>query len=237
MQQFTIEQIDLYIQSKRLAWSKTTQKSERARLVANLHLINQGPENLVKVAHLKPYSLKTLFLRAGELADYCKHTPNLYKDYLKTNALHFKHAYERVNVQLSYQEASAQVAKIADPAAKKVAQAILASGLRAHEALRYDGSGEIMGKGSKKRPVFIEENLLSEGLTYDKLYRELKAVGLKPHDLRKLAATRLVEAGLREADLMTVFGWSSIQTASYYLQAKNKNELKALVNSALKTKE
>lgn len=232
--QILIQHVEDYILSKKYAWSETTQRSEKARLLANLDLINKGPAALYEESKLKPYTLKTLFIRAGELQSFIGDTSNSFKRYLKANALMFKNSYVRVKVPVTYEEARSQLAKLKDPKIKKVAVAILNSGLRASEAINYDGSGEVLGKGAKMRDVFVEENLKAEGVTYTKLYRALKPLGLKPHDLRKLAATKLAGSGLREADLMAVFGWTSLQTASYYLQSKQKDELKALVNSALK---
>lgn len=231
--QFTVELVEAYVGSKKFAWSKATQRSERARLLANLELLNEGPDAVVAKSSLKAYSLKTLFMRAGELADFANYAPNAYKSYLKDNALLFKNVYERVSVKVSFDEARERVTKITDAKVQRVALAILASGLRANEALSYDGSGQVLGKGAKRRDVFIDDNLAAEGVSYMQLYRGLKTVGLKPHDLRKLAATKLAGCGIREADLMAVFGWSSMQTASYYLQTKNKSELKALVSGAL----
>lgn len=232
--QLTKEQVLAYIGSKKFAWSKATQRSELARLLANLDLLNQGPEAVIAQSTLKAYSLKTLFIRAGELFAFCNITPNRYKDYLRHNALQFKNSYERVVVEVSYESAREKISKLTDERIKRVAFAILSSGLRSSEALKYDGSGQVLGKGAKRRDVFIDDNLAAEGISYMQLYRGLKRVGLKPHDLRKLAATKLAGCGVREADLMTVFGWSSMQTASYYLQSKHKNELKTLVNSVLK---
>ena len=227
------EHVESYVNSKRFAWSPATQRSERARLLANLDIINKGPEAVIASSKLKAYSLKTLFIRVGELQAFLKQEPT-FKMYLKQNALLFKNSYERVKVPVSYEEARNQLASISDERVRRVATAILNSGLRASEALKYTGDGAVVGKGAKKRDVFVDENLAAEGVTYMQLYRGLKPLGLKPHDLRKLAATKLAGCGLREADLMAVFGWTSLQTASYYLQSKQKSELKALVNSALK---
>lgn len=229
----TQETIQAYIQSKEAAWSLTTRKSEAARLRANLAAIIQGPKALLSSSKLKPYSLKTLFIRAGELYEFAGVTPNIYKEYLRTNALTFKNAYERVPVELTWEEAKKRLQLVTNTAVQRVAFGILRSGMRANEALTYDGSGLILGKGSKPRSVFIQDDLSSEDISYTRLYRELKKVGLKPHDLRKLAATKLVDAGLKEADLMKVFGWSSIATAGYYLQSKKNDELKAIMKEVL----
>jgi integrase len=58
----------------------------------------------------------------------------------------------------------------------------------------------------------------------------LNKVGLKPHTLRKLCASKLARQDkIKEQDLLKVFGWASMETASIYLQAKNNEELAALM--------
>lgn len=53
--------------------------------------------------------------------------------------------------------------------------------------------------------------------SYSTFLRELKKVGLKPHDLRKLCATELKRQGMSDIDLMKAMGWESITTAKAYL--------------------
>ena len=71
-------------------------------------------------------------------------------------------------------------------------------------------------------------------MSYSTLWRELKKVGLKPHDLRKIAGSKFVELGLNEYDLLKVMGWNNIETAKSYIAPKNsekiRNTLKEIEN-------
>lgn len=236
---YTKQQVQEYINSKQMAWSLTTQKSELSRLTGALDLLNQGAPstyNLGKTKY-KLYALKTLFIRAADFANWATgNANNEFALFLRNNRLLFKGAYKRSLVGMSFNEAASRVANISNPGVRQLASFILRSGLRASEALAYDNSGHIKGKGSKDRPVFCAKDGANLHITYGELYRELKRVGLKPHDLRKLAASQLAAAGFKEADLLKVMGWSSIETAAVYLQPRNDNELSQAVQAALNVK-
>jgi len=231
--------INKYIESKQLAWSPTTIKSEQARLHAALDLINKGAEQLYHegLKRYSPYALKTLMIRVSAFVDFMGSTDaNPFRSFLKTNARLFKNSYTKEEVGITFDEAWKRVNLMDDPVAKQAAQLILKTGLRSAEVLKYDGSGFIIGKGSKIRPVMSNEALSEEmrsELTYSKLHKALAKVRLKPHTLRKLVATQLVEAGVREMDLLKILGWSSLTTAVSYLQSKTNKELQTIVEGAL----
>ncbi len=245
MQQYTRDQINKYVDSKALAWSLTTQRSERLRLHGALDLINQGANLMYQlgIQRYKPYTLKTLFIRTAEFVNFVgvfTADKNEFRLFLHTNRLQFKHAYDRGAraVGMSFEQASARIAGIEDEAVRRTATLMLTSGLRAHEALAYTGDGYVIGKGAKKRPVYSESQPRSSAapiLTYSQLYARLKRVGIRPHDLRKLAASQLVAAGFKARDLMEVMGWSSIETAAIYLQPDDVDSLKQRVSMALNT--
>ena len=46
--------------------------------------------------------------------------------------------------------------------------------------------------------------------------------------LRKLAATRLVELGVNEYDLLKIMGWSSIETSKFYIQPKSDTSIQQM---------
>lgn len=247
---YTNEQVKAYIETKQLAWSPASLRSEWARLrgaLANLP-VSQGAALTYQAASklYKPYSVKTLFIRLAELSEFVTgNYNNEFRAFLTTNALLFKNVYARERVVTTYEEAKGRIASIKCEQARRAALLMLQTGLRAHEVLAYDGSGCIIGKGAKMRTVYAEvspqittnespkDGALFPTLTYPKLYHALKQVGLKPHTLRKLAASKLVAAGFREADLMEVMGWSSMQTASLYIQPTREAELKARVSKIL----
>lgn len=239
MTNITKADINNYINSKQLAWAPSTLRSESARLHAALDLIQAGAQALLEQGSIryKPYALKTLFIRAGELVEYVyPNLPNEFKMFLKRNARIFKNAYKPERLGVDYKQASQLVSYITDPTAKKLATIILKTGLRSAEALSYDGSGAVIGKGSKERAVLSEDCLTKEEreqLTYSKFHKALAKVGLKPHTLRKLVASQLANGGAKEADLLAIMGWSNIQTAKFYLQPKETRALKALLERSL----
>ena len=237
MNQLTNEHIKSYIESKRLAWAPASLRSEASRLHARLADLNLGPQALYEQTSttLKPYAVKTLFVRAGELYAHAHpESVNPFKQFVKTNARLFKNAYTKERLNVSFEEAKARIERITDDGARTAARAMLQSGLRAHELLKYDGSGSIIGKGDKLRTVYLQSfSGLPEGLTYSAVHSALKAVGLKPHTLRKLAATQLVRAGFQAQDLMAVMGWSSMQTATSYIQPESDEQLKRRVMEVL----
>jgi len=231
-----------YIQSKSFSWSATTIRSESARLYSMEAAISTGcPRKLydsLVAAGYKPYTIKTMMTRASEYVLFATNgSNNSYKHFIKEHANLFKNSYIKEDLgELTWNQAKDLIvsSNFREPV-KQLALFLLHTGLRAAEGLGYDGSGWVIGKGARKRRVFNAEGFSGRfgNVTYIELYNALKSVGLKPHTLRKLAATKLVEAGLKEADLMKVFGWTNIQTASLYLQPKNDDILAATLKAAL----
>jgi hypothetical protein len=236
--QLTKEHVTKYINSKGGSWSPSAIKSEHARLRVALSLINLGAKGLFEEGSKKyaPYTLKTLFIRAGELWEHhFPEAPNQFKVYLKEQALQFKNAYQRQQVGLTFEEAVKRIASIERLEVRKLAAFMLHSGLRSEEALKYDGtSGFVIGKGGRPRPVLTKMPYpVGHKLTHSILHKELAKVGIKPHDLRKLCATRLVDGGFREADLLRVMGWTNMQTAAIYVQPMMDQQLSARMQEVL----
>lgn len=212
--------IEDYIKAHENAWAPSTLKSERARLnavadrvtsVAPLALYDE-----LAAAGRSPYSIKTLFIRLADLYTWAN-LDNKWRRFVDENARLFKYAYKREQVNIDYTSAKARIAAIKDKEVRALAFDMLRSGMRASEALNRTGAF-VEGKGGKVRRVFTQGGLPGQALTYSRLYKELRSVGLKPHTLRKLAATELARAGLQAQDLMEVFGWNNIATAQWYLQ-------------------
>ena len=105
--------------------------------------------------------------------------------------------------------------------------ALLKSGLRIHEAYKVNyETSSVIGKGDKERfTAFSFPKHLQMPSEYH-VRGALQKLGLKPHSLRKLLATKLSRSDLRHADIMQVMGWSSIATASKYFQSLNEEQLK-----------
>lgn len=228
--------ITLYLDTKKLAWSKTTLLSEKARLKALLaadvltgnaaHLWDHVSKN-----H-KPYSRLTAFTRAASfwswlISEGHKSGINPYDDFKQKNARLFKHVYQPKTPKIGFKEAATKINSIRNSRDRELALQILGSGERFFESIQE--SPNVVGKGNKSRLTFRPNGSnKSYNRSYSSFRRSLQSVGLKPHDLRKLCATQLVRAGMKEADLMRVMGWSSILTAKAYLQPKTDDEIREL---------
>jgi integrase len=229
--------ITRYINEHSFSWSETTQRSELSRLLAMSSYITKGPDALWKhLEHHKPYTRVTVWTRVSTFYDWLLENGhvkghNVFKAWRRKNARLFKNAYQKERLDITYEEAKKRIETIPDLAIRKRAFEILYSAQRFSESAQHTGNGSIIGKGGKTRPDFRPE---LSGPSYDgpyiRFYRALKRVGLKPHMLRKLALTRLVDKGATMFDLMEVAGWSSVQTASSYIQPKNIDRLKKLVH-------
>lgn len=153
---------------------------------------------------------------------------NVYDEWRKENARVFRNVYEKKKPTISYEEARAKCESLQEPARSKALQ-LLSGGLRYTESSTLR-DGQVVGKGGKVRNVYC----LPTGANrqnYQAFRRALGRVGLKPHDLRKIFLTRLVEKGVNQFELCEVAGWSSIATASSYINV-NKSRLASLVREA-----
>lgn len=227
--------INAYLQSKELAWEASSMKSERARLTANIIGLELGPDDFFKQLQgtKKPYTIKTIFIRLADFQQWLIDTNNTlnpkndFKIFMKTNRKLFKNVYEKEVLSVDFQEAKRRVEAIKDEGFKAKVLQLLLSGSRWTESSTLDNNGIVQGKGRKRRKLFNVNRVEFKG-SYRQFLRKLKReTGLKPHSLRKLFATHLVENGIKEADLMTIMGWSTIATASSYVQAKREEELGA----------
>ncbi len=223
--------IEAYLDSKKNSWSESTMKSERARLAAIPLRLLSSPEQLL--LHFKnmgyaPYTINTMFIRAAQLSAFIGgEAAHLLSDYMRNNSRVFRGAYTARTVGASFDATLEAISTRMTGKFRDVALGLLYTGLRISELMSLDETGHVIGKGRKFRKVINHEKavkLLHSELP--KFRSELRrATGLYPHSLRKLAATRAVELGAREAELLKMFGWSSMQTASIYVQARNIEEI------------
>ena len=221
--------IDQYLEDKEDAWALSTWKSERARLNSVADHLGKIPSELhawCREQGLKPYSIKTLFIRIVDLERWAEADWG-YQEYMKTHRNRFKHAYQKEEIHVTHKEAVDLISTLSNDNSRTHALGLLKTGLRITESYRMV-DGQVRGKGEKTRKIF---GTIKVTVPKSTLSRKLKAVGLKPHMLRKLCATRLAEKGATAADLCKVFGWSSIATAYQYLQPKDDERLAALMET------
>lgn len=223
--------IMLYLEAHESAWALTTWRSERSRLKSVAHVIKFGPEAVMK--HLvdrgsKPYTIKTTFMRLAAFEKW-RGNSTQFSDYVKKHRNKFRHAYQREELEVTFDEALQRIRRLDEPY-RQLATAILSTGLRISETYSVCGD-RVVGKGGKTRRVYGTIEVTAPRSTF---WRKLKAVGLKPHTLRKLLATRLSDKGATAADLCKVFGWSSIETAYQYLQPKEDAKLLEFIQESTK---
>lgn len=229
------ELIERYIESKRLAWAPTTLRSERHRLLGLASQITGEPDTLwTALSAYKPYSRVTYWTRVVMFWQWLldqglKSGRNEYESFRKENLRLFKHTYQPHFPSLSFEEAVKAISGL-DQEPRRLALQILGSGERFHESIQ--AGNEISGKGSKRRHSFrpIHDGTGHHPVSYGSLRKALATIGLRPHDLRKLCASRLVQEGLKEQDLLKVMGWTSMETAKFYLAPKRDAELQTVFN-------
>lgn len=218
--------IEQYLESKKYAWSPSTIKTVRAKLNSTKHLLNRKPEEAFEELSKKysTYTTKQYLIILGGY-DGWKSNSDRFGRFVRDNKRLFRSAYKKRKVGLSYEEAARAISAIQDDETRRTCEFLLRSGLRISEA--YCATSTVLGKGNKTRSVFVKapRRLASQS----KVRRALAVVGLRPHDLRKLCATRLVEKGVSPQDLCEIFGWSNIQTAYHYLQPSHDDKLKELM--------
>lgn len=235
----TVDHLNQYMAANANKWAPATLKSERARLIKLLPILNGRPEVLWQYtsAHLAPYSAHTTWIRAAAfyqwLADNNQvvvETGGIYSRWMDTNRRLFKNTYRKETIPMTYDEAVRAVASLPDASIRRRAMEILGGSLRYCESGQPLGRDFVIGKGGKERPDFRP---LVEGPdytgSYSTFWRALKSVGLKPHSLRKLALTKMVSNGATLFDLMQVAGWSSPTTAASYVQPQQTSKLKMLL--------
>jgi len=237
-------QIDLYIESKKYSWSETTKRSERARLNSLSKHAHMSPEELYEHLvnkNMKVYSIKTAFLRLKSFLDFLiesgvKDGPNLFSQFIRKNVRLFKYAYERKSVEMSFSEGVKRCKTIRNSACRRKALEIIGSGLRLSEHRSVDrDNGRVKGKGGKTRKIRIPDVSGSRREYSDSTFRrELGRVGLRPHDLRKLYATKLLHEGMNIVDVARLLGHNSITTTEKYIQDLNEKDLYKKIDNSLK---
>lgn len=229
------ELIDLYLMDRKKALAESTLKSRRSRLKALL--ISMDPDKLhtaLEAKGTKPYTIKTTFIEIGNFYGWLMKKghvqvgPNPFREFMKEHTRLFKNAYEPERIEFDFEEAKKRIDQIGRREIREKARQLLFSGMRWTESFTLK-SGAVKGKGGKYAPVFCPEGLQDIELSvgYHTFRRELAKVGLKPHTLRKMVATKLAREGASAADIKRYMRWSSINTANSYIQAVTDDKLQA----------
>lgn len=225
--------IEKYIQSKSSIWAPTTIKSEKHRLKAIESALDGNPETLWKALQLHGrYTRLTTWIRVIDYWNQTHHTTNStnpYHAYKQSNPTKFRRVYERRIPIITFEQAREQIGTIDDLEVRRQGLSLLYSGQRYSESIQVSTNGNVVGKGNKQRPDFRPETSEGRyGKSYQTFRRRLSKLGLKPHDLRKICLSKLVELGANEFELMEIAGWSSIKVASSYIRT-NRTKLNQLM--------
>lgn len=236
--------IDAYISSRELSWSSSTIRSEKYRLLGvGQHLLTPPTalwRHLVS-SGVSPYARVTLWTRVTDFHEFLASQKlirakdgNPYAKFRKENTRLFRNCYTRKLPQISFEEARVRIEKIEDSWVRGKALSILLSGMRYSESENYE-NGEVVGKGGRRRAVY---NVLPEARDARKTYSTFRRVlvaktGLRPHDLRKIALSKVVENGANEFELKEIAGWTSLAPATSYIRI-NKSRAKELVEGLRK---
>jgi site-specific recombinase XerD len=224
-----LDLIKLYINHNRNNWSEACLTAESSRLAVVAGHLDNTPEDLYEYLNnnYAPYTVQTIWTRVTSFYDFLlsqqliNSSSNPYKTFREMNRNLFKNLYVRKELNLTFEDALSKIESMTNKDARDHAKRLLFSGMRFTESLTLK-DGWIVGKGDKRRKVFLPEDLYGVyPSSYRTFSRHLKKVGLSAHMLRKLAATKFVEVGYKEAELLNIMGWSSITTAQYYLQPKD----------------
>lgn len=225
-----------YLSAQKGVWAETTLRSETARLNAVLPLVEgrSVEEAWRALAEMAPYARVTAWVRLSAMITWARDAglwsgSNAYQLFRDKNRGLFQSAYKRQPARFSYDELLAKLELVGDPTVRDAAFTILKNGLRWCE-LQTLKDGRVTGKGGYEREILYPKHL-EHDVSYTQLWRGLRKVGVKPHDLRKVFAQKLVELGCNDHDLLKVMGWRSYETAKSYVAARKTDEVRQMVEA------
>lgn len=225
------QKIEQYLAEQAETWSPTTLKSEATRLQAVAGYLDGNPGRLWKFLKetKAEYSRVTYWARATAFWAWANPgQPNPYESYRETKLKRaFSVAYTRKASELTLEEAKRRIELgVLDSAVRAKCLELLNSGMRWAESHTLNQQGEVVGKGGRRRKVFVPPS--GSPATYWQVRAALKAVGLTPHGLRKIFASEMVRRRANPFQLMKLMGWTNLNTAQSYISATD-NDLESLV--------
>lgn len=226
-------------------WDAKTYKSESSKLKLVLKTLRvSGLSGMhfydaLKKQGYKPYTIKAVFESASRMYEHGQHENivssfnNPFKEFLFRQKNLFRYAYKTERLKIDYDDTKKLLETIQDENLREFCLALLQSGLRIDEAYKVDHStSSVVGKGGKQRFVNFKYNRPNPPSEYA-VRKQLTALGLKPHTLRKLVATKLSRSELSRTDIREYMGWSSDITADRYNQPLKEEKLKAKIEEIL----
>lgn len=233
------KEIQSYLESNSMAWSESTKCTEKARFNKLLGVLDGNAQKLW--AYMDGKSAYYKLITFNRVIEFFSHSfpgkENPYLIWKKKNARLFKYVYSRKEIGYSFEDVRKKINSIENSLIRNKALELLSTGMRYNESLTLDAStNSIVGKGNKRRKVFISDELKQlpkYNGSYWGFYSELNKVGIKPHELRKLFATRLAQKGVSQINLLKIMGWESMETAKIYLQPDNDKQINNFIQEAI----
>jgi hypothetical protein len=233
-----------YIREKSTAWAASSVRSESQRLNRFIHLVDGDAAKLfAALQELGSYSRQTYWTRASAYWDWLIETgkaqaPNPYATWIAKNRRVFANAYVRKPCPVTFDEAWALLDRIGAEDLRNGAKVLLWAGLRWCEIHTITPDGYVTGKGGKVRKVYLPPEAagpLPGRNRYSAILRELKKLGLRPHKLRSIRMSNLVERGANVFELKAYAGWSDLKVAESYVIAREQR-IQALVQEPRRTR-
>lgn len=223
--------ITKYIAAHEFAWTEATIKSESSRLKNVADLLYRAPQVVYETLvdrDMAPYTIKTTMLRISHFRQWIDKDDVAFTRFMKKHSQLFRNVYTKESLAIDFATALKRIEGLSDDVIRNHALFLLKSGLRISESYNVNENDmTVKGKGGKSRKVFIQvpKKLAAKST----LRRALKKLGLKPHSLRKLFATRLIQKGAELHEVCKITGWSNLNTAMSYLQSKSDDSLGKIV--------
>lgn len=236
-----------YLEAKDGYWDGATYNSESSKLKTIVRVLRKsGLRGIsfyqeLKAEGYKPYTIKSLTQRAASMYEWAiknqvasTHT-NPFADLLVSSPHLFRNAYKAERLKLDFDEAAQRIMSIPQENVRECCLSMLRSGLRIHEVFIVNKeTNSVIGKGNKERFTVWAFPAHLQLPSAAQVRYALKKIGLKPHSLRKLLATKLARSDMRHMDIMALMGWSSMETATKYIQPMNEDKLKSKLEEILK---
>lgn len=212
-------------------WAESSVRSESQRLDRLWDSIDGNPQKLWDaLKNLQPYTRVTYWGRVTCFWDWQIKKkglagPNPYSIFREENPRCFRGCYIRKPAKHSFQEALDLIMTIPDEGRRNKCLQLLTGGLRFSESFTLTPDGYVTGKGGKVRRVYPADvkGPMASKSEYSSILRDLKTRGLRPHKLRSIKMTDMVDNGATTFQLQKFAGWSSIDTAQSYVNVRDED--------------
>lgn len=225
--------VSRYLDERRLVWTSATLKAAASRFKLHFGMDAEMVYKKMVEQGYKPYYIKVSFIMFSGYMEWLKAqgraTHNVYADFLKKNRQVFINAYQDSYTTLSL-ESFLDEYRSATPAMQAVLVLLGIAGCRLSELYTFDGT-TVMGKGGKRRKVFIPEGMQVAAPITLSPHAIRRALKHNPHAYRKLSADTWFKKGLDIKTVQVLLGHTSLQATQRYLRPMQQDELQDSVNN------